>query len=275
MNRDRLVPLLAAVVLAGAVAGCGDDDDGAATLSFIDVPETVAMGVLPDPLQGLPTLPAPPPPPTTVGASTTTTVAELEPIEPPISPHVDGNRFLLLGDGLLASAVGGDDDLMCDALTIFGWESEIDAAPDRGLEQLAADLDDRLAVDGDPEWDVVGLLFGNELDGTDPDAVEQFRAWLDSTLEQLSPIPVIVYTLSEIDDGRVAINDTIVASQAEHLNAVLIDWATAGGDPDDVVDETGLELTDDGQKRLSVLTAAALGEAPGAADGSCAVSGPD
>src|SRR5918994_4652347 len=106
---DRRLAARLAVIVAGLsmIAACGDDD--VTTLpSVVDVPETVAMGVLPQQLSDASTLPAPPPPPTTAPTeSATSTPAAMnpdQPIEGPIGELVDGNRILLVGDSILASA---------------------------------------------------------------------------------------------------------------------------------------------------------------------------
>src|SRR5512145_1526228 len=106
MDRRRLARVAVIGFGLAAIAACGDDD--VATLpSIVDVPETVAMGVLPQELSDAPTLPAPPPPPTTTPTvSTTSTPASNPegPIEGPVGELVDGNRILLVGDSILASA---------------------------------------------------------------------------------------------------------------------------------------------------------------------------
>lgn len=264
---NRTITLLAACGLLVACGG-GSDDGDAAVVS--DVPDTVAIGVLPDPLSNTPTLPAPPAPPTTV-AETAETVAPGvdEPIEGPIGENVAGDRVLMIGDSLLASAAPRNDRLMCDAMTVFGWDAEIDAEPGHDLDFADEVLDARLEPDDEEPWDVVVLMFGSELDPDDAAVAEQFEAFLDETLARVAPRPTLLYTLAVTDPGRVRLNRIIRDQRQSHPNVVVIDWAEDGGDPSDVVDEDGLRLTEDGAKRLSVLTAAALGEAPDDPVGDC------
>jgi hypothetical protein len=266
---NRATTCLAACALLAACGG-GSDDGGPAVLG--DVPETVAIGVLPDPLSNMPTLPAPPAAPATTAGGAGTTVPGLpKPIEGPISGFVLGDRVLMIGDSLLASAAPRNNRLMCDAMTVFGWDAEIDAEPGRGLEFADQVLDARLEPDGEQPWDVVVLMFGNEIDPDDDEAAEQFEVFLDATIERVAPRPTLLYTLSETETeaGRARLNRIIRDQRQSHPNVVVIDWADVGGDPADVVDEDGLALTDDGTKRLSVLTAAALGEAPDDPLGDC------
>jgi hypothetical protein len=249
----------AALLISFAVAGCGDGDDQSSQTTPVDVPETVAIGVLPAPLSDTPTLPAPPPPPTTAAQATTTTVAS-GPIEGPIAEFVSGNRLLMIGDALLSTATPRNDGLMCDAVTLFGWAVEIDAENDRALDFAGQVLDDRLEPDGEDPWDAVALMIGSEIDGADPDVATAFSETLDTLIERIAPRPVILFTLPVVDISDAEINDIVNAKPQSFSNVVVVDFGTAGGDADEVVDETGQALTDDGNKRLSVITAAALGQ---------------
>jgi hypothetical protein len=249
------------------VACSGGDDEPLTTP--VDVPATVALGELPEPLTDTPTLPPPPSPPTTEASTTTTTVVDAEPIEGPISAHVDGNRVLLIGDSLLASAAERNDPLLCDALSIFGWQVEIDAEPGRGLAFPEAVLGERLLPDDELDWDAVALAFGSEVDGEDPEAVAGLAGVVEAFVNRVAPRPTVLYTLSEGLAGHQAINDAIRAIQEQHPNVLLIDWAATAGDIDDVLATGGDALSEDGLKRFAALTAAALGEAPGDGDGEC------
>ncbi len=250
-------------------SACGGGEDETVQPALVNVPETVAIGVLPAPLSDTPTLPAPPPPPTTAPASTSTTTVVTGPIVGPVADHVSGNRLLMIGDAVLASATPRNDGLMCDAVTLFGWETEIDAEPGHDLDFAGEVLDDRLEPDGEEPWDAVALMIGNELDGADPEVARAFADELDRLIERIAPRPVAIFTLPVADVGRSALNDIINDRPNSYPNAVVIDFATKGGAAEEVVDGTGLALTDDGNKRISMITAAALGKAPGGATGEC------
>jgi hypothetical protein len=265
-RRHRLLALSMGLVVASA---CRGGEDETVQPALIDVPETVAIGVLPAPLSDSPTLPAPPPPPTTTPASTSTTTVVTGPIVGPVADHVSGNRLLMIGDALLATATPRNDGLMCDAVTLFGWETEIDAEPGHDIGFAGDVLDERLEPDGEEPWDVVALMIGNELDGSDPAIASAFAEELDRLIERIAPRPVVIFTLPVADPGRSVLNDIINDRPNSYPNAVVIDFATKGGAADEVVDDTGLALTDDGNKRISVITAAALGKAPGGATGEC------
>jgi hypothetical protein len=264
----------AAIALAGSMvgllSGCGGDR---AAVTPLDVPATVAIGILPDPLSDAPTLPVPPAPPTTQQqAGTTTTIPR--PSQGKLGEVVLGDRLLMIGDSLLASAAPRHNELLCDALTLFGWEAEIDAEPGHDLDFADAVLDARLDPDGEAPWDVVALAFGSEVDtsGTaGTDSLDAFEQWLDDTIDRVAPRPTVLYTLSETDaePGRVELNDIIRDRPRFHPNVIVVDWAELGGDAGEVLDESGQALTTDGRKRFSLQTASALGEAPDDPDGEC------
>jgi hypothetical protein len=272
---DRRLTARLAVTVTGLVmvAACGDDD--ATTLpSIVDVPETVAMGVLPQQLSDAPTLPPPPPPPTTAPTESPTSSAVAtsreQPIEGPLGELVDGNRILLVGDSILASAAPRNEGELCDALLLFGWAAEIDAVEDGGIDFAAGVLDERLTEAGrQDDWDVVGFAFGSDVDGTDADAVAEFAGALTALIERVAPRPVLLYTLVDAGAGRAAVNDVIRAQPQSHPNALVIEFSDAGDDGVPVVDDSGRVLTDDGMKRFSIRTAAAVGDAPGDGEGAC------
>ncbi len=88
-------------------------------------------------------------------------------------------------------------------------------------------------------------------------------------LERVSPRPTVLFTLLEVDDGRTAVNDVIRDRVESHPNVLIVEFAEAGGDDVALLDDDGLELTEDGMKRFSIRTAAAFGKAPGDDDGTC------
>jgi len=272
MDRRRVARVVVIGVGAALLAACGDDD-ATSLPSLVDVPETVAMGVMPQQLSDAATLPPPPPAPTTQPIVTTTSTLPppfAEPIEAPIGDLVDGRRILLIGDSVLASAAPQNGGQLCDALVLFGWEAEIDAVADRGIDLAGDVLDARLGDGQAPhDWNAVGLSFGSDVDGHDPTAVDEFGTALDAVIERVSPRPVLLYTLAGAGSGTAAVNDLIRAEPQSHHNVLVVEFADAGADGVPVVDSTGRALTDDGMKRFAIRTAAAVGDAPGDGSGIC------
>src|SRR6185295_10535404 len=104
----------------------------------------------------------------------------------------------------------------------------------------------------------------------DADAVAEFGNELGELIDRVAPRPVLLYTLVEKGHaGRSAINDVIRAQPEAHPNALVVEFADAADDGVAVLDDDGLGLTDDGMKRFSIRTAAAVGDAPGGENGAC------
>jgi hypothetical protein len=261
---------LAAVLAATACRGLDDVSTPTA-----DVPDTAALGVLPEPLTDSPTLPPPPPAPTGEVAGTTVPATAGGPVAPPFADSLEGDRLLFIGDGTLASAAPDNDQMLCDALSVFGWQAEIDAfeAP-ADLSYVSAVLDLRLRPEADLDWDAVVLWVANEVPplGLAPD---DLAAVLDETAERIAPRLLIVYTLTETDTARADLNTTIREVAARHPNVGVVDFAEQAGAASEVLLDDGVSLASDGLKRLPLITASAFGEAPIGLDGGCLEPGVD
>jgi hypothetical protein len=177
-----------------------------------------------------------------------------------------GNRVIVIGDSLLAGTAPRNDGQMCEALNGFGWDVEVDAEPGRFVEFGHEVLDQRLRPDGGDDWDAAAIMLGNQFDGD----LSAFTKSLDELLERLAPRPTLIYTLTETDADRVALNEVIRDRPRFHPNLVVIDWAEiTAGDPDALLVDGGPFLTPEGTDRLVLFTAAALGTAPGEPPGEC------
>jgi hypothetical protein len=252
---------LAALSGIGLVlAACGGDDRATSTLPRVS--ETVPLGELPEP----PTVTGPLVTPATIAPPPTTAPEpEAVPITAPLGDVVSGNRVLLIGDTAMMALTPRHDGIACDVLTDIGWQLGIEAELGRYVG-FAERVIDMLVVDAGDDWDVIGLMFGHHLDTT-PD---EFGAILDTQLDVLGDVPVLLYTRSEVDDGSAALNEIIRGRADARPNVLLVDWGQAVADEQDLtlVDDDGLP-TADGMERIVLLTAAALGEPPTDADGQC------
>jgi hypothetical protein len=212
----RLVALVTSTVIA---VGCGSSAATDRPLT-IDVPDTVAIGGLPGPLSD----DGPPPEPpllVTLPGSTTTTEPRPDPIEGPIGDEVLGSRLLIIGDEVMASTAPRNGGIACDVLTSFGWDVELATEPGRFVDFGDVVLDDRLRPESDEDWDVVALMFGNEFDGD----LDGFAKRLEELLDRIAPRPTILYTLTEVGEDQVALNEIIRDRVRFHPNVVVIDWA--------------------------------------------------
>ncbi|MEQ9161235.1 MAG: hypothetical protein RLN74_00900, partial [Ilumatobacter fluminis] len=150
-------------------------------------------------------------------------------------------------------------------LTGLGWQVGIEAELGRYIG-FAGEVVDELVIDVADDWQVIGLMFGHHLDTT-PD---EFGVALDEVLDDIGSVPVLLYTRSEIDEASAELNDVIRQRATDRPTVVLVDWGTA------VADEQELELvgadglpTVAGMERITLLTAAALGESPSGGGGLC------
>lgn len=248
-RRGLRIGCLASLV-ASAVA-C--DGGGAATTTApIDVPETVALGELPEPLTDRPT-----PTVTSIAPSPVATTA-LPRLDAPIGAEVAGTRLLLVGDTVLASTAPRNDGPACEVLTALGWDVEVDAEPGRSVAFVHDVLDRRLAPEFGLEWDAVVLVVGNLLDGS----VAEFESQLDAAIDRVAPRPVVLVTVT--GDAAAPVNDVIRSRPDQHANVVVVDWAShvIADQGTELVEGSGPVPTPAGRERLVVLIGTALTRAP-------------
>lgn len=231
----------------------------------IDVPDTVALGDVPDPPTDTVTLPSLAP--TTSAAPMSTTTAPRTPITGPVGDEVFGNRILLIGDTVLASTAPRFDGVMCDALEAFGWQAEIAAEVGRFVDFGLVVTEELLDPKGERQaWDAAAVMLGNHFDGD----VEEFRDQFERVLDELAPRPTIVYTLVEDDTYQATLNEIIRDLPRFRPNVVVIDWAVVvAAEPELLTAETPSGLSDEGRARLALFTAAALGQAPVTSGAGC------
>ena len=244
-------------------AACDGDDD--ATTSTQGVSGTVALGEIPEPLSDRPEPSVPPNLVADGTTTTTTTEPEVVPIDGPIGEVADGDRLLIIGDRVLASTAPRFGGIACDVLPGFGWTVEIAAEPGRFIEFGDEVLDELLDPAAGDDWDVVVVMLGNLFDGD----LAGFEDDLTGLVERISPRPMIVFTLTEVDD-EAELNDLIRALPDEYPNVVVIDWAElSAAEPDVLLEDGGPLVTEEGSGRLVLFMAAALGDAPGFGEGEC------
>jgi hypothetical protein len=256
------VIVMFAVVGLVAASGCGSS--GSASLPTLgDVPVTVELGALPEPLtpdEGAASVPT-----IAFGTTTTTTEPDPEPITGPIGREVFANRILLIGDTVLASTAPRHDGAMCDVLEAFGWQAEIAAEFGRFVEFGRTVVEARVTPTA-PEWDAAAVMLGNHFDGD----LDGFETELNDLIAALAPRPTLVYTLAEVDADRAALNAIIRDLPRFHPNVVVLDFAdVVAVDPDVVLADTPSGLSDEGLGRLALHTAATLGEPPTTDNAGC------
>jgi hypothetical protein len=192
-------------------------------------------------------------PSTTVAATelATTTTMPL----PLIGSLVTGNRFLMIGDSITASAAKRYGDELCDALVPLGWQVEVDAEPSRFVDFGNEVLDARLAA----KWDAAYVFLGTNYLGDQL----AYRKQLEKIVERLSPSPVLLLTVTLFDTTRREVNDAITLVSAQFPNVRVVDWGSiAAADAATILRGDGHHLTNDGRLALASTVAGVLGKAP-------------
>lgn len=274
-----------AVALAISASACGSPAESMAPVTF-DIPDTVPTGELPDlPTdQTAPTLPRTSTASSTASSSASTTASRrtsttearqitiertTTPVvtEPgPIGERAGGNRLLVIGDSLMSSVSETYSGLMCEALTGFGWDVEVDAQTSRFIDFGHLVVDTRLRPADDLDWDAAVIFLGNNNGGD----VEAFGAELDELLDKLAPRPTLLLTITETDLATIGMNRVIREQPDRHPHVTILDWARVSEDgASELLAGDGLHLSTAGQNRLVILAAAELGDAPGFGDGEC------
>ena len=189
-------------------------------------------------------------------ASTTTL-----PPQPSIGSLVTGNRLLMIGDSITASAAKRYGGELCDALVPLGWQVEVDAEPSRFVDFGNQVLDKRLSA----KWDAAYVFLGSNYLGDQL----AYRKQLEKIVQRLTPNPVVLLTVTLFDESRREVNDAIALVAAEFSNVRVVDWgAIASTDATTILRGDGLHLTNDGRLVLASTVAGVMGQAPNAA-GDC------
>lgn len=258
MSRAAIGWLACGVLLCAACAG-GDAEPE----TFQRVPDTVPLGELPEPITSTASVVVPP---TTSPPTTIVEEDEVEPIDGQVGDVVEGNRLLLIGDSAMATLTERREGIACEVLSELGWEVEIEAELARYLP-FADEVIDEVVVDTGEGWDVIGLMFGHLLDTP----IDEFAVELERIIDELSPRPILLYTVTQDGDETAAALNEVIRSIGESTpNVVVVDWGAAVAFEQivDLTDDDGLPNAD-GMGRIVLLTAAALGEPAIVANGAC------
>ena len=242
-RREVTLSVLCLLLVACGAVAAGPD-------SSID-PTIHGVGVLP--VNNPESAVIPTDPSTTVAATElpTTTLAPL----PAIGTLVTGNKLLMIGDSITASAAKRYGGEFCDALVPLGWQVEVDAEPSRFVDFGNDVLDKRLAA----KWDAAYVFLGTNYLGDQL----AYRKQLEKIVQRLSPAPVVLLTVTLFEDSRQEVNDAITLVSAEFPNVRVLDWSSiAAADAAKILRGDGHHLTNDGRLVLASTVAGVMGKAP-------------
>jgi len=172
-----------------------------------------------------------------------------------IGSLVTGNRLLMIGDSITASAAQRYGGEFCKTLVPLGWQVEVDAEPSRFVDFGAHVLDKRLAA----KWDAAYVFLGTNYLGNQ----QSYRNQLEKIVQRLSPMPIVLLTVTNFAANRQEVNDVITLVATEFANVHVIDWGSiAGADPATILRGDGIHLTNSGRATLASTVATVLGQAP-------------
>ena len=97
--------------------------------------------------------------------------------QPAIGTLVTGNRLLMIGDSITASAAKRYGGEFCKALVPLGWQVEVDAEPSRFVDFGNVVLDKRLSA----KWDAAYVFLGSNYLGDQ----ESYRKQLERIVQRL------------------------------------------------------------------------------------------
>ncbi len=176
-----------------------------------------------------------------------------------VGDEVIGNRFLVIGDSIMASTATRYSGLMCDALVPLGWAVQVEAEPSRFIDFGNRVLDKVLdpVVGTEDDWDAAAVFLGSNY-GRDK---QRYEDELRVILYRLAPRPTLLYTVTEYRPAWAEVNETVRKLAGEFDNVTVVDWEQTARYPG-VLSGDGLHPTNIGREVLADLTASYLGPAP-------------
>jgi hypothetical protein len=247
--RREMVAALCAVVLV-ACSAVGSDGNSAAPTSSV-VASTVGVGPLP-PVLSTVALPISTTS-TTIGPASTSSTVPPEPTAQ-LGEVLTGNRVLMIGDSILASASKRYGNEVCELMTPLGWRVEIEAEVSRFVDFGLIVADKMLEQD----WDAVVIFLGTNYNRDDL----QYFKQMNRLINRFGDRPVVLVTVSERDAEMVEVNEVLRALDDTYANVTIVDWAAAtANDPTLLVDDL-IHPSDMGRLSLAMLLAQRFGQAP-------------
>ena len=177
---------------------------------------------------------------------------------PSLGELVTGNRVILVGDSIFASTAPRFGGSMCERLNEGGWDVEINAEPGRFIAFAREVLKVRFAREQGLDWDVAIMFFGSNYN----ESPTSFRSTLESLIDDLSPRPVLLLTVTEFRQSRKEVNYIIHDVGAQNTNVHILDWARITAAESGLLNADGLHLSTAGKNRITTEIALALGPAP-------------
>ena len=171
-----------------------------------------------------------------------------------------GPRLLLIGDSILAGLSRRFGNAACQTLTPLGWQVSVEAEVGKNIELGLRVVNKKLPQGFDAAVIFLGTNYGAQQDF--------YQETLNKILDELSPRPVVIFTVSEFKPIIKEVNMVIEEELRTRPNLWLIDWREISKAP-------GILWTDEihpsiqGNEVLMQEIVKVLGTAPGAESGIC------
>jgi len=249
--RRRFVAIAVSAILGAGTVACGGDD----AVTGITQATVAGVGQLPGPVKRV-TADELQQGPGEQESSSAVRPADLG--LPSLGELVTSKRAIMVGDSIFASTTPRFGGSMCERLNEAGWDVEINAEPGRFIAFAQEVLKVRFAPEQGLDWDVAVMFFGSNYN----ESPTSFRSTLESLLDQLSPRPVLLLTVTEFRQSRKEVNDIIREVGAQNSNVQILDWARITAAEPGLLNADGLHLSTAGKNRITTEVALALGTAP-------------
>jgi len=174
-----------------------------------------------------------------------------------------GPRLLLIGDSILAGLSRRYSNDACETLTPLGWQVSVEAEVGKNIELGLRVVNKKLPQGFDAAVIFLGTNYG---------AVQDFyQETLNKILDELSPRPVIIFTVTEFKPTIREVNMVIEEELRTRSNLWLIDWREISKAPG-ILWNDKIHPSVQGNVVLLQELVKVLGTAPGADSGDCLTS---
>ncbi len=244
----RNVLVVAGVGLLLALSSCGSDTGSMAPPTGPVSATVPGVGILPDhsPGTGFESVSE---------SSTPDGIRQLTVGEVAVGP-----RLLLIGDSILAALSRRYNNDACEALVPLGWQVSVEAEVGKPIDLGLSVVKKKLPQGFDAAVIFLGTNYGAKQDF--------YQETLNKILDELSPRPVIIFTVTEFKPIIKEVNMVIEEELRTRPNLWLIDWREISKAPG-ILWNDKIHPTVQGNEVLLQELVKVLGTAPGAESGTC------
>lgn len=171
-----------------------------------------------------------------------------------------GPRLLLIGDSILAGLSRRYSNDACETLTPLGWQVSVEAEVGKDIELGLRVVNKKLPQGFDAAVIFLGTNYLAEQDF--------YQETLNKILDELSPRPVVIFTVSEFKPIIKEVNMVIDEELRTRPNLWVIDWREISKAPG-ILWNDQIHPSEQGNVVLLQELVKVLGTAPGTESGTC------